>query len=163
MPHKITHYGRKNPSRRKFSCKSDRFQWHRYLSGTKEKKFPEPLTSLFTPESINFPEDKIKPEGELQYQSYNETHSQNDYNNLYEKTKEQSPNPILMHHRAERITASIAGEVYKTNVDITSQCLLNKIMQYTKSRKTDTHSLVQIQSYSPENITKTVKSFIAKI
>ena len=37
-----------------------------------------------------------------------------------------------MYHRAERITASIAGEVYKTNVDITSQSLLNKIMQYTE-------------------------------
>ena len=68
-----------------------------------------------------------------------------------------------MYHKAEQITASIAGEMYKTNVDITSQCLLNKIMQYTESRKTDTHSLVQIQSHSPENITKTLKSFIAKI
>ena len=40
-----------------------------------------------------------------------------------------------MHHRARRITASVAGEVYKTNVDITSQSLLNKIMQYTEVTK----------------------------
>ena len=48
-------------------------------SETEENKFPEPLTSLFNPESINFPEDKIKAEGELQYQNYKETYSQNDY------------------------------------------------------------------------------------
>ena len=40
-----------------------------------------------------------------------------------------------MYHRAGRITASIAGEVYKTNIDITSQSLLNKIMQYTEVTK----------------------------
>ena len=40
-----------------------------------------------------------------------------------------------MYHRAGRITASIAGEVYTTNVDITSRSLLNKIMQYTKVTK----------------------------
>ena len=40
-----------------------------------------------------------------------------------------------MYHRAGRITASIAGELYKTNIDITSQSLLNKIMQYTEVTK----------------------------
>ena len=40
-----------------------------------------------------------------------------------------------MYHRAGRITASIAGEVYKTNIDITRQSLLNKIMQYTEVMK----------------------------
>ena len=40
--------------------------------------------------------------------------------NLYEKTKEQSLNPIWMYHGVGRITASTAGEVYKTNIDITS-------------------------------------------
>ena len=52
---------------------------------------------------------------------------QNGYNNLYEKTKEQSLNPILMYDRAGQITASIPPEVYKRNVEITSQSLLNKI------------------------------------
>ena len=37
-----------------------------------------------------------------------------------------------MYHRSGQTTASIAGEVYKTNVDITSHSLLNKIMQYTE-------------------------------
>ena len=40
-----------------------------------DNKFPEPLTSLFNPESVNFSEDEIKAEGELRYQNYNETHS----------------------------------------------------------------------------------------
>ena len=40
-----------------------------------------------------------------------------------------------MYHRAGQITASMAEEVYKTNVDITSQPLLNKIMQYTEVTK----------------------------
>ena len=40
-----------------------------------------------------------------------------------------------MYHRPGRITASIAGEVYKTNVDIISQSLLNKIMQYSEFMK----------------------------
>ena len=40
-----------------------------------------------------------------------------------------------MYHRPGRITASIAGEVYKTNVDIISQSLLNKIMQYNEFMK----------------------------
>ena len=40
-----------------------------------------------------------------------------------------------MYHRAGRITASIVGEVYKTDVDITSQSLLNKIMQYNEVTK----------------------------
>ena len=36
-----------------------------------------------------------------------------------------------MYHRAGRISESVAGEVYKTNIDtITSHSLLNKIMQY---------------------------------
>ena len=38
-------------------------------SETEDNKFTEPLTSLFNPESINFPEDKIKAEGELRYHS----------------------------------------------------------------------------------------------
>ena len=58
-------------------------------SETEENKLSEPLTSL-NPESINFLEDKIKAERELLYQSYKETYSQNDYNTLHEKTKEQS-------------------------------------------------------------------------
>ena len=40
-----------------------------------------------------------------------------------------------MYRTAGRITASIAGEVYKTNVDITSQSLSNKVMQYTEVTK----------------------------
>ena len=38
-------------------------------SETEDNKFPDPLTSLFNPENINFPEDKIKAEGELRYHS----------------------------------------------------------------------------------------------
>ena len=147
VPYKITHYGTKNPSAGNFSLKSEDVRslykinpqvvfftgidLHDYdinnkdssdtgiSSETEYNKFPEPLTLLFNPESINFPEDKIKAEGELWYQNYKQTYSQNDSNNLYEKTKEQSLNPIWVYHRAGRITASIAGEVYKTNVDIT--------------------------------------------
>ena len=40
-----------------------------------------------------------------------------------------------MYHRPGRITASIAGVVYKTNVDIISQSLLNKIMRYNEFMK----------------------------
>ena len=121
MSHKITPYGTKNPSAGKFPLKSEDVQslykinpqlvffkgidLHDYdisikdssdtdTSETEENKFPEPLTSLFNPESINFPQDKINVEGELRYQNYKETYSKNDYNTLYEKTKEQSLNPI---------------------------------------------------------------------
>ena len=40
-----------------------------------------------------------------------------------------------MYHRAGRITPSVTGEVDKTKVDITSQSLLNKIVQYTEVKK----------------------------
>ena len=86
VPHKITHYGTKNPSAGKFPLKREDVQsLHKinpqavffkgiYLydydinnkassdtdtsSETEENKFPEPLTSLFNSESINFPDDK---------------------------------------------------------------------------------------------------------
>ena len=61
---------------------------------TEDIKIHEPLTSSFNPESINFPEDKIKAGGEIRYQNYKESCSQNDYINLYGKIKEQSLNPI---------------------------------------------------------------------
>ena len=159
----LAHYGTKNSSAEKFPLKSEDVQsrhkinaqaafskvidLHDYhisnkdssdtdtSSRTEDHEFPEPLTSLFNPESINFPKDEIKAEGELWYQNYKETYSQNDYNNFNEKTKEQSLNPIWMYHRAGRITPSFAGEVYKRNVDINSQSLLNKIVQYTEVKK----------------------------
>ena len=93
-------------------------------SETEDDEFPEPLISSFSCESIKFPEDKIKVnfDGKTIRKYF-----QNDYNNLYEKTKKQLLNPILMHHRAGQITASIAPEIYQRNVEITSQSLLNKI------------------------------------
>ena len=158
VPHKITHYGTKNPSAGNFSLKSEDVRslykinpqvvfftgidLHDYdinnkdsgdtgmSSETEYNKFPEPLTSLFNPESINFPEDKIKAERELRSQNCQKTYSLSDYNNLYEKAKQQCLIPIWMYH-----IASIAGEVYKPNVDISSQSLLNKIMLYTKVTK----------------------------
>ena len=88
MPHKITHYGTKNPSAGKFPLKSEevqssykinpqavffkRIDLHDYDINSKyssdtdmssemeDNEFPEPLTSLFNPESINFSEDKLK-------------------------------------------------------------------------------------------------------
>ena len=159
----LAHYSTKNSSAGKFPLKSEDVQnrhkinpqtafskviyLHDYdirnkdssdtdaSSRTEDNEFPEPLTSLFNPESINFPKDEIQAEGELRYQNYKETYSQNDYNNLNEKTKEQSLNPIWMYHRDGRINPSVAGKVYKTNVDITSQSLLNKIVQYTEVKK----------------------------
>ena len=53
-----------------------------------------------------------------------------------------------MYHRSGQTTASIAGEMYKTNVDITSHSLLNN---------------EQIQSPYHRNITKTPKSSTTKI
>ena len=106
LPHKITNYSTKNLSAEKFPLKSEDVQslykigpqasfftgidLHDYdinsknssntdaPSETEDNKFPEPLTSLFNPESKNFPQDKIKAEGEHRYQNYKETYSQND-------------------------------------------------------------------------------------
>ena len=170
VPHKTTHYGTKNPSAGKFPLKSEDVQRLYKINPlavfykgidlydydikskdssntdtspeTKDNKFPKPLTLLFYPESINSPKDNIKAVRKLRYQNYKEVYSQNDYNNLYKKIKEQSLNPIWMYHRAGRITGSIAGEVYKTNVDITSQSV-----NTPKLRKTDTHGLIKIQSH----------------
>ena len=99
MSHKIANYGTKNSSAGKFPLKSEDVQslykinpktvffffteidLHDYdinnkdsndtdtSSETEDNKFPDPLTSLFNPENINFPEDKIKAEGELRYHS----------------------------------------------------------------------------------------------
>ena len=52
-----------------------------------------------------------------------------------------------MYHTAGRRTASIARETYKTNVDITSQSLLNKKRNTPTLQKIDTHGLVQIRSH----------------
>ena len=87
VPHKITNYSTKNLSAGKFPLKNEDVQsLHKVKSQTvffmgiylrdydinnknssdtdmsseTEDKFPEPLTSLFNPESINFPEDEIK-------------------------------------------------------------------------------------------------------
>ena len=108
-------------------------------SETDEKRFPEQLKSLFNLENIKFPEDKSKAESELWYQKYKKhipkTTAIPYMKKKKKKKKEQSLNPIWMYHRPGRITASIAGEVYKTNVDIISQSLLNKIMQYSEFMK----------------------------
>ena len=115
MPHKITHYGTKNPSAGKFALKSEDVQslykmnpqvvffkgidLHDYdlhskdssdtdaSSETEDNKLPKPLMSLFNPECVNFSEDKIKSEGELRYQNYKETYTQND------DMKKQKSNP----------------------------------------------------------------------
>ena len=92
VPHKITNYSTKNPSAGKFPLKSEDVQSLYKIkpkavfftgidlndcdinnknsttdmsSETEDKIFPEPLTLLFNPKSINFPEDKIKDEGKL--------------------------------------------------------------------------------------------------
>ena len=79
-----------------------------------------------------------------------------------------------MYHRAGRITASIAGELYKTNIDITSQSLLNKIMQYTEVTKnrstrfgTNTEPLAReyyknTQKLNHKNLTLKQCSFLIK-
>ena len=56
-------------------------------------------------------------------------------------------NAIWMYHTAGRRTASITRETYKTNVDITSQSLLNKKRNTPTLQKIDTHGLVQIRSH----------------
>ena len=50
------------------------------------------------------------------YRVYKQTYHQKDFQNLLEKTQLQSLNPLWMIHRAGIITASIAGEVSKTNL-----------------------------------------------
>ena len=50
-----------------------------------------------------------------------------------------------MYHRAGRITASIAGEVCTTNVDITIRSLLNKIMQYTALMQFHAHATMPVR------------------
>lgn len=41
-------------------------------SETEDDEFPEPLISSSSCESIKFPEDKIKTEGELRWENYKE-------------------------------------------------------------------------------------------
>ena len=100
-------------------------------SETEETSLPEPLTSLYDPSSINMSQEQLTEHCKKLYRVYKHTYSQKDFQNLLEKTKLQSLNPLWMIHRAGRITASIAGEVSKTNLtEITSESLFKKIMQY---------------------------------
>ena len=48
---------------------------------------------------------------------YRDAYTQNEYNCLYHKTQKQSENTIWMYHRVGGITGSVAGEVYKTNIN----------------------------------------------
>ena len=93
-------------------------------SETEETSLPEPLTSLYDPSSINMSQEQLTEHCKKLYRVYKHTYSQKDFQNLLEKTKLQSLNPLWMIHRAGRITASIAGEVLKTNLtEITSESL----------------------------------------
>ena len=65
------------------------------------------------------------------------------------KKKELFLNPISMHHRARRITA-IAGEVYKTNVDINSSVFIKQNSAIHRSYEKQIHKVWY--KYRPLNL-----------
>ena len=64
-----------------------------------------------------------------------------------------------MFHRAGQITASIAGEVYKTNVDITSQSLIKQNNTIHRSWKKQIHKVwYKYRAISPRILQKHSKA-----
>ena len=84
-------------------------------SENEETTIPEPLTSMFDPSSINLSKEDLVQEAKEQYQTYIKEYRHRDFKNLHDVTTTQSSNPLWMIHRAGRVTASVVGEVFKTN------------------------------------------------
>ena len=96
---------------------------------TEENCLPDTLTSLFDPSTINIDQHELTNLCEARYREYVQTYTQNNYDNLTQKTKTQSLSTMWMMHRAGRITASTAKQVYSMR-DEPSESLIKIIMQY---------------------------------
>ncbi|XP_057309027.1 uncharacterized protein LOC130647255 [Hydractinia symbiolongicarpus] len=93
---------------------------------------PEPLTSLYDAESINFSPKKLKIACDRSFQLYKATYDQKSYDNMTKATSMQSLSSAWKVHRGGRITASNFHEVCHKNLNVVGKnSLLNKLMNYT--------------------------------
>ena len=92
---------------------------------------PEPLTSLFESQAINFDKEKLYNHAQKALNQYRKSYSQRHFDNLCDITKKQCLSDVWKTHRAGRITASVSKMAYGTNIDSPSKTFINCIMQYT--------------------------------
>ena len=75
-------------------------------SDEREHCIPEPLTSFYEPDAINFSDEKLETYSRSAYNTFIRCYNEGHYKNLCNITKQQSLSQAWNIHRAGRITAS---------------------------------------------------------
>lgn len=92
---------------------------------------PEPLTSLFHSQAINYSKDELNAVSQKMYKKYQISQTKTQYKNLCNITKIQSMSRTWKLHRAGRITASISKQAFVSKTDEYPMSLMNTVMQYS--------------------------------
>ena len=94
---------------------------------------PEPLGSLFEPQTIHFDRQKLISYCKEVYEEYKRSYTQVHYNNLCNQTKKQGLSDTSKIHRNGQITALISKLAFTTKVESPSKTFINTIMQCKSS------------------------------
>ena len=99
-------------------------------SDEREHCIPEPLTSFYEPDAINFSDEKLDTYSRWAYNIFIRCCNKDHYKNLSNITKQQSLSLAWNIHRAGRTTASSSKMAFEAKVESPSKTFFNQIMQY---------------------------------
>ena len=99
-------------------------------SDEREHCIPEPLTSFYEPDAINFSDEKPETCSRSAYNTFITCYNEHHYKNLCNITKQQSLSQAWNIHRAGSITASNSKMAFETKVESPSKTFFNHVMQY---------------------------------
>ena len=99
-------------------------------SDEREHCIPEPLTSFYEPDAINFSDEKLETYSRSAYNTFITCYNEDHYKNLCNITKQQSLSQAWNIHRAGRITASNSKMAFERKVESPSKTFFNQVMQY---------------------------------
>ena len=85
-------------------------------SDEREDCIPEPLTSFYEPDAINFSDEKLETYSRLAYNTFIRSYNEDQRKNLCNITKQQSLSHAWNIHRVGRITASSSKMAFGTKV-----------------------------------------------
>ena len=99
-------------------------------SDERENCIPEPLTSFYEPDAINFSDEKLETYFRSAYNTFIRCYNEDHYKNLRNITKQQSFPHAWNIHGAGRITASSSKMAFGVKVESPSKTFFNQVMQY---------------------------------
>ena len=91
---------------------------------------PEPLTSLFNPQAVNYNRKELNEACEKAFLGYKTENNQAGFDRVTKLTCDQSLSNNWKIHRCGRITASVFSEALHHKLEADSKSLVKKILQY---------------------------------